>query len=133
MKYILTLVVEVLAVFGVIVGSYELMRWDANRGAEQRVKQNSSAVVVLRTLASGGRVSKEQFDNAFPADAGGGRAIRWASEDLGISYEQIRNMVDPKNYSLVYTGDPNNIPVKLRPTASSESAAESWSTAADHR
>lgn len=86
------------------------------------------ATTVLRTVGSGQPVGLLKFNSAFPSsvnmmDSGGYEV----AADLGFpnskeGCETFREMLDRRNYAVIYIGPPEGIPAQLRPTTQPSTA-----------
>ena len=87
----------------------------AGKRAKQRTPQ---AVVMLHDIPTGKVILLADFVKNFLPEPGDSEEreylVRRLSNNLGITPEELENMLQLDNYSLIYTGDPKKIPASLR-------------------
>jgi hypothetical protein len=115
------LVCAIVVVVGLALAVLKVV--NSSKKASTVSAQLSPAAVVVKVLIAGKPVSKATFESIFPVADSMKRdvAIRSAVEFLrtdgcpDIKFEEVRDLIQSGNLSVVYTGDPNKIPEKLRP------------------
>lgn len=111
-KSLLVILLVAVMLVAIIIGAFRAKALEA-----RPAPKSPGAIIVQKIVEGRSPVSKAEFDAVFHEYNTSERdvVIRWAANDLGVKIEEVRYIIG--NLSVVYNGDQEKIPPKLRSTA----------------